>query len=118
MSHKGFTLIELIMVIVIIGILAVIAIPRFFSLADDAKRAAEQGIVGGVRAGVYTSYAQNKAFPASLGACPNCFNAVLTQPVTKDWTGTDGLVFVGPTGSTYTYTPADGTFTCTAGTCP
>ena len=116
MSHKGFTLIELVMVIVIIGILAVIAIPRFVDLAADARLAAEQGVVGGVRAGVYTAYARDRAFPAGLGACPNCFITVLSQPVTSDWTG-NGTVFTGPTGATYTYTPADGQFVCTAN-CP
>jgi len=119
MSHKGFTLIELVMVIVIIGILAVVAIPRFIDLANDARLAAEQGVVGGVRAGIYTYYAQNRTFPASLGggagACSNanpCFTAVLTQGgVVSDWTvATAGLVYDGPTGTVYTYTPATGTF--------
>jgi len=108
MSRKGFTLIELVMVIVIIGILAVIAIPRFLDLADDAKRAAEQGTVGGVRAGIYSYYAKNQAFPTGLGTG---FDAVLSTAAT-DWTG-GPLNYVGPHEGEYTYNPADGSFTCT-----
>ena len=50
-TNKGFTLIELVMVIVILGILASVAVPKFSNLSDQAKAAAEQGVVGGVRSG-------------------------------------------------------------------
>ncbi|MBU1726790.1 MAG: prepilin-type N-terminal cleavage/methylation domain-containing protein, partial [Candidatus Omnitrophica bacterium] len=52
--RRGFTLIELVMVIVILAILAIVAIPKYFDLQSDARSAAEKGVVGGVRAGVYT----------------------------------------------------------------
>ena len=86
-SAKAFTLIELVMVIVILGILAAVAIPRFIDLTASANDAAERGVVGGVRAGIYTYYAQNRAYPASLGAAANgdcttanaCFTTVLAQ---------------------------------------
>ncbi|NOH98396.1 type II secretion system protein [Vibrio sp. 99-70-13A1] len=46
MKTKGFTLIELIVVIVILGILAVVAAPRFLNLQDDARASVIQGVSG------------------------------------------------------------------------
>ncbi|PZQ98660.1 MAG: MSHA biogenesis protein MshA [Aeromonas media] len=43
-KQSGFTLIELVIVIIILGILAVTAAPKFLNLQDDAKAAAAQGV--------------------------------------------------------------------------
>jgi MSHA pilin protein MshA len=48
-KQQGFTLIELVMVIVILGILAAVALPKFADLGGDAKRAKLQGALGSVR---------------------------------------------------------------------
>ncbi|MBU9889170.1 MAG: type II secretion system GspH family protein [Candidatus Omnitrophica bacterium] len=118
-SLRGFTLIELIMVIVLLGLLAVVAIPKYYDLQTDAKDAAEKGVVGAVRSGIYTYYAKNKAYPADLdgyaaGACSStikCFDTVLDQGgVQQDWTKASGTTYTGPTGTTYTYTAATGAF--------
>ena len=50
--RKGFTLIELIAVVVILAIMAGVALPRYFDYAAQAKEAACKGTLGGVRAGI------------------------------------------------------------------
>ncbi|MGN5139063.1 type II secretion system protein [Aeromonas sp. 164P] len=55
-KQAGFTLIELVIVIVILGILAVTAAPKFLNLQDDAKEAAAQGVMAAVKSGAQIVY--------------------------------------------------------------
>jgi MSHA pilin protein MshA len=48
MNKKGFTLIELVMIIVILGILAAVAIPRYIDLQSDAEDASIRGVYGNI----------------------------------------------------------------------
>ncbi|MFT5635940.1 MAG: MSHA pilin protein MshA [Cognaticolwellia sp.] len=57
-KQKGFTLIELVVVIVILGILAATAVPKFIDLTGDARKSAMQGVQGSISGAVNLAHAK------------------------------------------------------------
>ncbi|MCH8152465.1 MAG: prepilin-type N-terminal cleavage/methylation domain-containing protein [Planctomycetes bacterium] len=67
--RKGFTLIELIAVVVILAILVGVALPRYFDYAAQARDAACRGTLGGVRAGI-ANFMANEVITIGTAAYP------------------------------------------------
>ncbi len=67
-KQTGFTLIELVMVIVILGILAAVALPKFVNLGGDARTSVIQGVEGSMRGTNAEIYAMAAQAPGGLGA--------------------------------------------------
>ncbi len=131
LDSKGFTLIELILVITVLGILAISALPTFYDISSNAKQSSRDGVIGAVNSGL-ALYRSNGLVngtaltPATLDAvavstpCASatpCFGTVVDNGIvdtrwstgavanTYDWKETAAAVAI-----TYTYDPVVGTF--------
>lgn len=97
-ERRGFTLIELVMIIVVIGILAAVAVPKYANLSSDAERATCHGKQGAVHAAIAVYYAANRCLPDSLTTGMFVSNVVPTCP------GNGTINYTESGDSTYTLT--------------
>lgn len=129
MNRKGFTLIELILVIAILGILAVSALPKFLNLGTRAEQASRDGVLGAVRSGIALYRANDMITSGGAGSYPTaldgvsssntqcvgaCFSNILETGVNDtSWVKTGDSTYTfndGAAVTTYTYNSTNGTF--------
>lgn len=108
-NEKGFTLIELIVIIVILGILAAVAVPKYQDLTQEAHKASSEGLLGAARGAAVLAFA--KRLPTSTTPVVIDAAALVAQMDTSGYTiSTSGNQFTTTIGGqlyTYTVSPVE-----------
>lgn len=116
-TAKGFTLVELLIVVIILAILAAIIVPQFSASTNDAKAAAMQSNLANMRSAIEFYYQEHGEYPGEkIATGATCVNgaAVGTGPVNSEaaliaqltrYTDDDGLACTGKDATTFKYGP-------------
>jgi len=109
-QQSGFTLVELVMLIVILGILAATAIPRFVDFKVDTQQASTDGIAGALGSASAINYAVRSAHSAKGAAVGDCRDVagLLEGGLPAGYSITGREIAAGPTEPACTVTGPGG----------
>jgi len=122
---RGFTLLELIVVIIIIGVLASLGLPQFFKTVEKGRMAEGTSLLGMLRSAQLRNYAEKSTFATSVAnldvdyTTPKYFTLTLQNPVYAEANVIATAVrndYQRPTGFVYTLTITVGGTTACSGT--
>jgi len=126
-SQKGFTLIELVVVIVLLGILGVTALGKFEDLSDEAASAAASGLAAELSSAAAINFAATTLGTSGVTVTASCATADLQNllnsgswpstdftvgAISGDCTGGDGSTFICPISHTDTTDTYNATLIC------
>jgi general secretion pathway protein G len=107
-SEKGFTLVELMIVIIILAVLTGIAVPSYMALRNRARESATESEMKNIATALELYQADNEIYPLTAGYPAGLVNYMDPVPANDDWG--KAYAYVSAAGDTYTLTStgADG----------
>jgi prepilin-type N-terminal cleavage/methylation domain-containing protein len=109
-NSKGFTLIELIIIIIILGIISAVAIPKYIDMKTDAQKGTAKGILGALASSESLLFSRYVLNSTTYTAADIVANANISGGASATVLASSGIITL-PNAATYTFTYTAGSAT-------